>query len=362
MKILFITNSDIGNTTYGGGKASAARFALLKQFGSVTVYPVVKQSNKASIISLLQGNYPPLRNDIIREVLDMCKKNQYDIIYADTSVCGTLIKELKKGGIKTPVLSHFQNCESDFNAIRFGRSNSPKSTIYHKLVQREEKLTLRYSDCCAALSDRDAHRLKELYGKKTDVLLPLFLKDEVLDLDIESADRKRNKYCLLFGPVLYPNVEGFRWFLKNVSPYIKIKTVIAGKGFEEYRDEFQREFVQVTGFVKDIQSLYQNAACVCIPLFHGCGMKIKTAEALMYGKTVFGTDEAFSGFQFDFDKAGGICNQAEEYIHRINFFLERGHNFYNVYSREIYQKKYSDTSAMKRYRAVFKRLCQSTEK
>ena len=77
---------------------------------------------------------------------------------------------------------------------------------------------------------------------------------------------------------------------------------------------------------------------------------------------MFGTDEAFSGFQFDIDKAGGICNQAEEYIHRINSFLEREHNFYNVYSREIYQKKYSETSAMKRYRAVFKRLCQSIEK
>ena len=34
MKILFITNSDIGNTTYGGGKASAARFASEKELNS----------------------------------------------------------------------------------------------------------------------------------------------------------------------------------------------------------------------------------------------------------------------------------------------------------------------------------------
>lgn len=36
-----------------------------------------------------------------------------------------------------------------------------------------------------------------------------------------------------------------------------------------------------------------------MPIFSGSGMKVKTAEALMYGKFLIGTKEAFEGYEID---------------------------------------------------------------
>lgn len=355
MRILFITTSDIQNMSYGGGKGAKGRYELLKQFGRVDACQILKKSNIASVVSLAQGHYPPLRDDIIKKILYKCRKNRYDMIYMDTSVCGTLVRKLKKRYAGIPILSHFQNCESDFNAIRFAGGNAVQSFFYHKLVQNEERLTLKYSDCCAVLSKRDSSRLQDLYGREPDRMLPLFIKDEASEADFIT--KATEGYCLLFGPALYPNVEGFSWFADHVSPYIHIKTLIAGKGFEQYKDKLNGKSVSVAGYVEDIHQLYRNAVCVCIPLFRGCGMKVKTAEALMFGKTVFGTDEAFSGYEFDYKKAGGICNHPEDYISKINLYIDSGQSFYNSDSRKIYLERYSESSAVKRYKRVLDSLC-----
>lgn len=42
-------------------------------------------------------------------------------------------------------------------------------------------------------------------------------------------------------------------------------------------------------------------------------MKTKTAEALMYGKTIIGTKEAFEGYVLD-EKAMKLCSNAQEFI------------------------------------------------
>lgn len=351
MKILFFTTSNISDLSYGGGKGARSRFELLKKIGEVDLYQLLKKSNSASALSLLQGHYPPLRNDIIDDVIRKCIENHYDIVFVDTSVCGMLIKELKSKIPGLPVFTQFQNCEKDFNNVRFAEKNKIKGLIYQKLVMNSEKLTLEYSDCNAVYSKRDMDRLGEIYGKNADIILPLFLKDEMNGNNLAEYEGEEG-YCLLFGPTVNPNIEGFHWFVDHVSPYIKMKTVLAGKGFEDYKNEYYGKPVKVIGYVENIQKLYQRARCVCIPLFIGGGMKVKTIEALMFGKNVFGTDEAFSGYDLDYDAIGGLCNTPQQFIERINNLVENGDSSINFKSREIYEKEYSENVALKRYQDV----------
>lgn len=269
----------------------------------------------------------------------------------DTSICGTLIKELKSKIPDQPIFTQFQNCEKDYNNVRFAGKHKIKSSVYKKLVTNGEKLTLEYSDCNAVYSKRDMDRLETIYGKKADVILPLFLKDEMNGKNPEEYDGDEG-YCLLFGPVLNPNIEGFRWFVDHVSPYIKIKTVLAGKGFEDFKDEYYGKAVEVKGYVENIKELYHKAKCVCIPLFLGGGMKVKTIEALMFGKNVFGTDEAFSGYDLDYEAIGGLCNTPHEFIDKINSLVENDDSFINFRSREIYERIYSEDAALKRLKDV----------
>lgn len=349
MKLLFFTPSNIHDLTSGGNKGSYSRYELLKQLADVKLFQLLKKSNFASAISLIQNKYPPLRNSVIRDVINIINNDKFDVVYVDTSCCGTLISKIKNKFPKIPVIAHFQNCEYDYNSVRFCKKNSLKSKIYLNLVQREERLTLLYSDYSISLSARDAQRIKKIYGYTTDITIPLFVKDSFKNDGI--AKKNNIGYCLLFGPDFYANVSGFRWFVKLVSPKISIKTIIAGKGMEKYKSEFENysKNVEVIGFVKDLSTLYQNAKCVCLPLLVGGGMKIKTIEALMYGKTIFGTDEAFSGFNFDMNNVAINCNDAESYIEQINTYCRENTELFNTKARKIYEQLYSDKVALEAY-------------
>jgi len=71
---------------------------------------------------------------------------------------------------------------------------------------------------------------------------------------------------------------------------------IAGRGFEKYRARLAAERVHVIGAVEEIDLWYYQSDCVVSPIFWGSGIKVKTAESFMLGKTVIGTKESFVGY------------------------------------------------------------------
>ncbi len=110
--------------------------------------------------------------------------------------------------------------------------------------------------------------------------------------------------------------------------------------------------MDVAGYVENIHELYQKACCVCLPLFSGGGMKVKTIEAMMFGKKIFGTKEAFSGYG-KIDKEAGIqCDTPEEFIRAVNSFVQSAESNFCIRSRELYEEKYSQEASFLRMRRM----------
>lgn len=95
-------------------------------------------------------------------------------------------------------------------------------------------------------------------------------------------------------------------------------------------------------------------------------MKVKTGEALMYGKSIFGTIEAFQGYEIDYEKIGGVCNTAEEFIEKINNYIRywknNGRPKMNNYANEIFIKKYSYNFSIKKFKKLFDELKEKNER
>ena len=53
---------------------------------------------------------------------------------------------------------------------------------------------------------------------------------------------------------------------------------------------------------------------VIMPIFMGGGMKVKTAEALMNGKTIFGSKEAFEGYDLEDISGLYLCEDKDAFI------------------------------------------------
>jgi glycosyltransferase involved in cell wall biosynthesis len=138
-----------------------------------------------------------------------------------------------------------------------------------------------------------------------------------------------------------------------VVPHIQIKTCVVGRGFEDLKHELEREGkVQVIGAVESLAEWYRNAHFVIAPIFDGSGMKTKVAEALMYGKKIIGTPEAFSGYEEIVAYAGHSCSTPDDFISAINAADGMVKEPFDTELRAIYESRFSLAAARVRLREI----------
>lgn len=78
------------------------------------------------------------------------------------------------------------------------------------------------------------------------------------------------------------------------------------------------------------------------PIWAGGGMKTKTAEALMYGKTIIGTTETFEGYEMD-PRCMILCRSAADFIAAIDNDAARSGSE-NIHAREMYSRNHNTTN------------------
>ncbi len=349
-KILFITCNNYKDTSYGGGQCSNRNFQALEKFGDVTPYYITKRSTVKSAMAMIGGFFPPTDFNDLMKIIRIIENERPNIIFFDGSIFGKLSKIIRPQFPYIKIITFFHNVETDYIDVRFGKKWIKH--LYRYFVEFSEKRLISDSDKIIVLSKRDKDRIKDLYNRESDMIIPITFEDKasINRKEINAEDNK--KYCLIVGSMKRDTYEGVEWFVKSISPNISVPTVIVGKGFEHKRDALSGPNIEVVGTVDDISKYYNNARFVAIPILSGAGMKVKTAEALMYGNFIFGTSEAFEGYELDYDQVGGLCDTEEEFIHKISAFLDTTDKNYCDYSRKIFEEKFSKNVSDRLYREL----------
>lgn len=350
MNVLFITFNDIYKTEYGGSQCTIRNLSILKKFFNVTTYIIEKNSLPNKVLSSSKFYFPPSSNKDKKNIDTILEEKKIDIVFSDTSLIGNILKNIKKER-KIKIISFFHNVEFDYINVRFSRNNLLKNP-YKFLAFINEKNTIDISDKIITLTRRDSIRLKDLYGRMADDVIPITFDTKItterLELLYKTSIQNNKPIGLFVGSFVNANYKGIKWFVENISEHINANIIIAGKGFEKVESELSRENVNVVGFVKNLEDLYIKVDFVVSPILFGGGMKVKIAEALMYGKTIFGTKEAFEGYDFNYSSVGSLCYDKDEFIEKINKYCEK-YNKYNKYSRKIYNEKYNNDIALNRF-------------
>jgi glycosyltransferase involved in cell wall biosynthesis len=97
-------------------------------------------------------------------------------------------------------------------------------------------------------------------------------------------------------------------------------------------------------YVEDLEDYYKKSHIVISPIFIGSGMKVKIAEALMFGKIIIGTQLSFQGYKIN-NADCYICNTKEEFVNKIidlQYLLLDTDLNYSESSRKTYLDLYSD--------------------
>lgn len=343
-KVLYFTELDINNKS-GGSFAAKRDYKILKESFDVEFLDIHINENKSKIKKLIDlftsDNRILFSLSESRRIKKIIKNSDAEVLVLESSLLGNYAKYAKKCGKK--VITYFQNCEYKlFKACR--------SKFWYSAVKHIEGLAVEHSDIILALNDRDSNDIKEIYNadmKKIDYY-PVSMDDKFI------SDYKYNeeKYGLFLGSWFKPNVEAVDYIVNEIQNKINIKIKIVGKGFEQYKTDAKN--VEVVGTVDDLSSYILNASFMIFPVFDGSGMKVKTCESMMYGKTIIGTKEAFMGYK-KADKHMICCDTKEEFVSAINNFDYDVNQKFNKEVRDIWLNNYS-------YDVVKTKLIESVNK
>jgi len=307
----------------------------------------------SSILGAFKGHIDGLEETIIVKALQVIHCEKIVRVFVDGSNLGAFARRLKKRLPYVSVTTFFHNVEARFFLGSFHQHKTFRALAVLFFNYLAERRAVKYSDKLICMSQRDSDLLQKVYGRAASHLSPMALQDK-MPINFDQCDKPQvEKFALFVGGIFYANRAGINWFVKHVVPRINIKICIVGRGFESLKEELESEGkVQVIGAVDNLAVWYRDAHFVIAPIFDGSGMKTKVAEALMFGKKIVGTPEAFSGYEDIVRRAGWCCSTVDDFVAAISCALTEIKLSFDPESRQTYEELYSQSVAKVRLEQI----------
>lgn len=314
-----------------------------------------KSGYGAMLMDALRGHVDGVCPGSIAEIVRVAScQPRLARIFLDGSNLGALARALKRSLPGVEVITFFHNVEARFflGSLRTRKSLHAAGVLLGNYVA--ERHAVRASDRRICLSERDSKLLKKVYGAGATDISPMALEDKLPSASpAGEAVQDKTPFALFVGGGFYANRAGIEWYVDHVTPLVGMKVRVVGRGFASHKARLEVcSNVEVVGEVDDLSTWYRDAHVVIAPIFDGSGMKTKVAEALMYGKKVAGTPEAFSGYEDALPHAGWVCSSAEEFARALNEATATPGPAMDPGLRKIFVERYSHGAAMARMAAI----------
>ncbi len=362
-RAVFISTSNIfDNMGNGGSKASREHYNMLtnavgkenirvilfldrlayencRSIGGENIYIYEKIEGKIALVAAAVCGcrvYMPWDE---KKIIDIISGYNPNLIFLDYSIAGRLIRKLKN--YKTVCFYH--NVESDYTYNKM-KNEGLRFFPAYLAARANDKWGLK-SNVVMCFNERDSRRLEKKYGRRADYIFPISLPDRFDESECNTNGSE--KKLLFIGSCFGPNEDGIEWFINNVMPELSdggFELDVVGLGFEKKKQLYSKyNKVKVIGSVVDTNTYYYSHPVVVMPIRFGAGMKVKTAEALMYGRYIAASDEALEGYEIEGTDDIKKCNTKEEYIEAILYFYERQMEKYSKTNRKLYLENFESS-------------------
>lgn len=196
------------------------------------------------------------------------------------------------------------------------------------IVENIECAALRKASTVVAVSESDAAWASANGAKSTIVAANGVIEREATESGLREANSHsgNHKFALYCASAHLPNIAGFYHYFGNGSSSIapSERMVIAGGAGPHIVSDPRfhtagslPRICRSAGMVSEecLAGLLETAHAIILPLEHGGGTNLKTAEALWAGKHVIATPVAFRGFEHFMDGEGiRIADQPQAFL------------------------------------------------
>lgn len=361
-KVLFVLFRKFDIIPDGGDQCNRRNLEVVKNiFGEseIDIYYVCKYKHTTvkEIINFIwflnKGYYRGITPKVVSDICTLA--SNYENVFLSSSLFGQISYGLKNSGYNGKIIVQFHNVET-----LYYQNILPKCLLLRKkiieCISYNEQLAISYANVRLALNKRDAEILDSISSNKVDYIIPITLQDKCKNISQDETVLINRKPLIAFiGSNFPPNANSVLWFVKNVLPHIDVNFIVVGKNMSRLkrRNKILKN-IDIRSNVPDISSYFENSDIIISPIFSGSGMKVKTCEALMYGKIIVGSSEAFEGYELNYDKVGCKANTPEDYIEFINKISKNPRPRFNKYSRQVYLERYSNEVAYNMFNKFLK--------
>jgi hypothetical protein len=198
-------------------------------------------------------------------------------------------------------------------------------------VRRAMHSYLRLADEVWAVSDKDADRIRGDTPAARVVVVPSGL-EQVPDPRVRPGDDRLVLNVANYG--YGPNASGVTWLLTNVWPALRENIgdvqldLVGGRMPERLRRLASATLgVRIHGMVPNLNSFYEHAGVVAVPIFEGSGTRLKVVDAWRHGKAVVTTTKGVEGLPMS-EGALVVADTTSEFAEAVGILLhdrERRH-------------------------------------
>lgn len=182
---------------------------------------------------------------------------------------------------------------------------------YYTLTSEQEKEVLERADIVLSIQETESQYFRSLVPDKK--VLSVFTPFEFSETPF-SADHN----VLFFSGNSDLNRNGIIWFINEVWPKVckldtKARLVIGGgicKGLSDVKTD---DTIELLGFIDNVKEFYSLGNIAINPVYQGTGLKIKTLEAVSYGKITIVHPHSVEGIYLQEAAPVIVANDANQY-------------------------------------------------
>ncbi len=347
-RLLFVSPVEPGRQEGGRSMLANLNGAILSDLlGDRLVRFTLKRDRLPSPMEMVRGHLDGADRSAFRAIDALIGAQEIDHLFLDGSNLGGVARHVRRHHPGCRITTFLHNVETRFFWGAWRSRPSLRALAVLAAHYRAERAAVRSSHRLICLSERDSHLLRRIHGRGADAIAPLAVLEQACPPS-RPADAA-SPYALFVGGGFYGNLDGIRWFADAVAPRSPIPILVVGRGMDALAAELAgHPTMRLIGAVDHLAPWYEGAQVAIAPILDGSGMKTKVAEALMFGKRVIGSAEAFAGYAEDVIAAGWLCRDADSFVAALKEVAASRGPVFDPHLRSLYEHRHSVAAARSR--------------
>ena len=241
------------------------------------------------------------------KIMSFHSKFNFDIIWVNYIWFSKALTFFK--GVKKVIDTH------DVFSFRYEKTGSN----WYSTTPKQEKRAIDRSDLIVAIQDLEASFFR---GLTTKSVITSYRPFPIFNTEICF----NNNLLFIAGPNNH-NVDGLNFLIHELFPLLilehpTIKLIIGGGICDYLSNKSLPKGIVIYGKVSDLEHFYSLGNIVFNPIKFGTGLKIKTLEALSFGKILVANSHNVIGLPFPHEVPVLLADSLSDYQTHIRYLLQ----------------------------------------